>query len=250
MSPAHSLRQNQILAALPACEVSAMAGDLELVPMALGDTFGQPGKPMRHAWFPTTAVISLHYATANGSLAETAAVGREGMVGTALILGGESTISSAVVKSGGHGYRIAREPLLQGFARSMPLRHLLLRYTAALIHQIGQTAACYRFHSVEQQLSGWLLATADRVPPGELAMTQEMVAGLLGVRRESITEAASRLRDGGYIRYRRGHISILDPVGLQTRACECHAVTKALTRRLLASEPEPCGDALHPCPHA
>jgi CRP-like cAMP-binding protein len=220
-----------------------MSHDLELVPMALGDMVGEPGKAPRHAYFPTTAVVSLHYATNTGVLAESASVGREGVVGIALFLGGDSMPSSAVVRSGGHGYRLARAPLLQGFARVGPLRSVLLRYTQALFAQIGQTAACYRHHTVEQQLIRWLLSTADRMPPGDLVMTQELVANLLGVRRESITEAAAKLRDGGYIRYRRGQISILDPAGLEKRACECYAVVKAEFQRLQPRAPAPAGSA-------
>ena len=243
MSSAHSPSQNHLLAALPVAELSAMAGYLDLVPMALGDRVGEPYKALRHAYCPPPAVVSLHYVTNTGALAETAVVGREGMVGIALFLGGKSSPSSAVVKSGGHGYRLAREPLAEGFARAGPLRSVLLRYTHSLIAQIGQTAACYRHHTVEQQLSRWLLSTADRLTTGELVMTQELVAGLLGVRRESITEAASKLRDGGYIRYRRGHISILDPAGLETRACECYAAVKAEIQRLLLRASAPAGSA-------
>ena len=243
MSPAHSPSQNHLLAALPVADLNAMSADLELVPMPLGDLVGEPGKAMRHAYFPTTAVVSLHYVTNAGALAECAGVGREGVVGTALFMGADSMPSSAVVRSGGHGYRLARAPLVQGFARAGPLRSILLRYTQALIAQIGQTAACYRHHTVEQQLSRWLLSTADRLPPGDMVMTQELVADLLGVRRESVTEAAGKLRDGGYIRYRRGLISILEPVGLETRACECYAVVKAEFQRLLPRAPAPAGGA-------
>ena len=220
-----------------------MAADLELVPMALGDMVSEPGKAVGHAYFPTTAVVSLYHLTRTGAMVESAGVGREGMVGIALFLGGESMPSSAVVQSGGHGYRLARGALAQGFANAGPLRNVLLRYTQALMAQVGQSAACYRHHTVEQQLIRWLLSTADRLPPGELVMTQELVSGLLGVRRESITEAAIKLRDGGYIRYRRGHISILDPAGLEKRACECHAVVKAEIQRLLPNAPAPANTA-------
>ena len=243
MSPAHSPSQNHLLAALPAADLNALAADLELVPMALGDVVGEPGKALRHAYFPTTAVVSLHHLTHTGAMAESAVVGREGMVGVALFMGGDSMPLSAVVRSGGHGYRLARAPLVQGFDRAAPLRKVLLRYAQALIAQIGQAAVCYRHHTVEQQLSRWLLSTADRLPPGDLVMTQELVAGLLGVRRESVTEAASKLRDGGYIRYRRGQISILDPAGLETQACECYAVVKAEFQRLLPRAPAPAGSA-------
>ena len=247
MPLAHSPSQNLLLAALPAAELTAMEAHLELVPMTLGDVIGVPGKAMRHAFFPTTAVVSLHQLTSTGAIAESAGVGLEGMFGIALFMGAEFTRGSAVVRSSGHGYRLAREPLVRAFARSAALRSVLLQYVQALIAQIGQTAACYRHHTIEQQLSRWLLSTADRLPQGDLAMTQEMVADLLGVRRESITAAAKTLRGGGYIRYRRGHISILDRAGLETRACECYAVMKAEFPNLLPllplipNEPSPAG---------
>jgi CRP-like cAMP-binding protein len=237
LSPAHSPSQNHLLAALPAAELDVMSADLELVPMLPGDMLGKSGKAMSHAYFPTTAVVSLHYLTITGALAETADVGHEGMVGVTLFLGGDATPSSALVKCGGHGYRLARERLAESFSSSGLLRSLLLRYTQALIAQIGQTAACYRFHTIEQQLSRWLLSTFDRMPTGELVMTQELVAGLLGVRRESISQTATKLSDSGYIRYRRGHISILDRAGLETQACECYAVVKAELQRLLPRTP-------------
>ena len=236
-------RQNLLLAALPAEEFSAIEANLELVPMSPGEMVFEPGKVLRHAYFPTTAVVSLHYVGRSGETAESAGVGREGIVGIALFLGGEFTPNSAVVQNGGYCYRMAREPLAQAFASAGTLRPILLRYTQVLIAQIGQTAACYRFHTVEQQLSRWLLSTADRVPPGGLMMTQELVAGLLGVRRESISAAASKLQDGGYIRYRRGNISILDPAGLESRACECYAVVRAEIQRLLQRAPAVAGDA-------
>jgi CRP-like cAMP-binding protein len=232
-STLHTPRQNQLLAALPAADYAELLPALEWVPMPLGEVLYEPGQPMRHACFPTTAVISLYYVTEAGTSAETTGVGRDGMVGIALFMGGDTTSSSAVVQSAGHGYRIERAALLRAFERGGALRRLLLGYTQALITQISQTAVCYRHHSVEQQLSRWLLATVDRLPPGEMVMTQELVAGLLGVRRESITQAAGKLQDGGYIRYRRGHITVLDAPGLQGRACECYGVVKHELQRLL-----------------
>lgn len=226
-------RQNALLAALPEAAYARLLPSLELVPMRLGEVLYQPGQAMRHAFFPTTAVVSLHYVTRAGTAAETTGVGREGIVGIALFMGGETTPSSAVVQSAGHGWRIGRAALVAAFEREDALRRLLLGYTQALITQVAQTAACYRHHSVEQQLSRWLLVTVDRLPPGEMAMTQELVAGLLGVRRESITQAAGHLQDGGYIRYRRGHITVLDAPGLQARACECYGVVKRELQRLL-----------------
>jgi len=243
MSHDHTPRQNLLLAALPAEEFRAISACLEFVPLALGEMVFEPGEVLRHAYFPTTAVVSLHYVARTGEMVESAGVGREGMVGIALVLGGDFMTNSAVVQNGGYGYRIAREPLAQAFASAGMLRPVLLRYTQALIAQIGQTAVCYRLHTVEQQLSRWLLSTADRVPPGELMMTQELVAGLLGVRRESISAAASKLQSGGYIRYRRGNISILDREGLESRACECYAAVRAEIQRLLQRTPALTGNA-------
>lgn len=236
----HTPRQNGLLAALPEAEYARLLPALELVPMCLGDVLYAPRTAMLHAIFPTTAVVSLHYVTAAGTSAETTGVGREGIVGIALFMGGETTSSSAMVQSAGHGWRIGRAALVTAFERDGELRRLLLGYTQALITQIAQTAACYRHHSVEQQLSRWLLATVDRLPPGEMVMTQELVAGLLGVRRESITQAAGHLQDGGYIRYRRGHITVLDTAGLQARACECYGVVKRELQRLLSATAVPC----------
>ena len=238
MSSDHNLHQNHLLAALPVAELEALSPDLQLVPMSVGDIVYEPGEHMQHAYFPTTAVVSLHFITAGGESAETTGVGHEGMIGISLFMGGHSTTGSAVVQTGGHGYRLDRRVLNLAFDRGGPLQGALLRYTLALIAQIAQTAACYRLHSVEQQLARWLLSTSDRLPEGELVITQELVAGLLGVRRESVTDAAGRLRDAGYIRYRRGHISILDRIGLQSRACECYGVVKKELGRLL---PPPTG---------
>jgi CRP-like cAMP-binding protein len=224
--------QNQLLAALPTAEFERLRDALEPVAMRLGEVLYEPGIQMQYAYFPTTAVVSLHYVTITGASAQTAAVGREGMVGIALFMGGDSTASSAVVQTAGHGYRLSRSALLQAFGQDGQLRPLLLRYTQALLTQISQTAACYRHHSVEQQLSRWLLAAVDHTPQGELVITHELVAATLGVRRESITEAAGHLQAGGYIRYRRGHIQVLDAPGLVSRACECYGVVRGEQRRL------------------
>ena len=226
--------KNQLLAALPAAAFDTLSMDLELVPMLLGEMLYEAGEPLRHAYFPTTSVVSLHYVTESGASAETAAVGHEGMIGIPMFMGGGGTPGSAVVTSGGHGYRLERQRLMREFERGGPLRSALLRYTQVQITQLTQAAACYRHHSVEQQLSRWLLTAADRVPSGELVMTQELLAGLLGVRRESITQAAGKLQDLDYIRYRRGHISVLDHGGLQTCACECYAVVRKELGRLLS----------------
>lgn len=229
----HDPGQNHLLAGLPETTRLALAPELESVSLRLGEMLYEPGLDPRHAWFPTTSVVSLHIVTEAGTSAETSGVGREGMVGMALFMGGVSTSSSAVVQSAGSGFRLERRALLRAFDNDADFRRALLRYTQALATQIGQSAACYRHHSIEQQLSRWLLATAERLPGSELVMTQELVANLLGVRRESITAAASHLQQLGHIRYRRGHISVVDTAGLRGCACECHGVVKAELARLL-----------------
>jgi CRP-like cAMP-binding protein len=234
MSAPHSPNQNHLLAALPATEFERLAAHLELVPMPLGEVLYEPGGRLQHAYFPTTAIVSLHYVMENGASAETAGVGNEGMVGIALFMGGDTTPSSAVVQTAGHGYRLAGRLLKQEFDRAGPMLHLMLRYTQALLTQMAQTAACNRHHSVEQQLCRWLLLTLDRIPSGQLVMTQELVASMLGVRREGITEAAGRLQQAGLIRYRRGHIAVLERSELEKRACECYAVVRKELRRLLS----------------
>lgn len=237
-SPA-SPGQNHLLAALPAAEFEPLAAHLELVALPLGQMIYEPGSQLRHAYFPTTCIVSLHYVTETGASAQTAGVGNEGMVGVALFMGGDTTSSSAVVQTGGHAYRLERRWLQQEFNRGGLMQRLLLRYTQALITQMAQAAACTRHHSVEQQLCRWLLLTLDRMPSCEplttqdLVMTQELVATMLGVRRESVTEAAGRLQQAGYIRYRRGHISVLNRAGLEGHACECYAVVKKEMGRLL-----------------
>jgi CRP-like cAMP-binding protein len=234
MSTLHSPDQNHLLGALPSAEFERLAAHLKLVPMPLGEILYEPGEQLQHAYFPTTAIVSLHYVMESGASAETAGVGNEGLVGIALFMGGDTTPSSAVVKTAGHAYRLERRLLKQEFDRAGLLQRLLLRYTQALITQMTQTAACNRHHSVEQQLCRWLLSTLDRVPSHELIITQELVASMLGVRREGITEAAGKLQQAGYIRYRRGHISVLNRAGLETRACECYAVVRKELNRLLS----------------
>jgi CRP-like cAMP-binding protein len=234
MSFLHSPKQNHLLAALPAEEFERLAGHLQLVPMPLGEILYEPGGQLQHAYFPTTAIVSLHYVTESGASAEIAGVGNEGVVGISLFMGGQTTPSSAVVQTAGHAYRLPRHLLKQEFDRTGPVLQLLLRYTQALITQMTQTAVCNRHHSVEQQLCRWLLMTLDRVPSGQLVMTQELVARMLGVRREGITEAAGKLQHAGLIRYRRGHIAVLERTGLETRACECYAVVKKEISRLLS----------------
>ena len=230
----HNPNQNHLLAALPTAEFDRLAPHLELTPMLLGDVLYEPGGQLQHAYFPTTAIVSLQYVTESGASAETAGVGNEGLVGISLFMGGNTTPSSAVVQTAGYAYRLERRQLMLEFDRAGPTQRLLLRYTQALITQITQTAVCNRHHSVEQQLCRWLLLTLDRVPTGELVMTQELVASMLGVRREGITEAAGKLQQAGLIRYRRGHISVLARAGLEARTCECYAVVKAEIHRLLS----------------
>jgi CRP-like cAMP-binding protein len=234
MTQLPSPSQNHILAALPTAEFEALAADLELVPMRLGDMLYEPGSQLRHAYFPTTSIVSLHYVTETGASAETAGVGNEGVVGISLFMGGDTTPSSAVVQTAGHAYRLERNLLMREFNRGELMQRLLLRYTQALITQMSQTAACNRHHSVEQQLCRWLLLTLDRLPSNDLIMTQELVARMLGVRREAITEAAGKLQRAGFIRYRRGHISVLERAGLEAGACECYAVVKKELGRLLS----------------
>jgi CRP-like cAMP-binding protein len=233
MSTLHSPQQNHLLAALPTADFELFASQLELVAMPLGHMLYEPGSQLRHAYFPTNSIVSLHYVTESGASAETAGVGNEGVVGVPLFMGGDTTPSSAVVQTAGHAYRLERHALLQEFNRAGSLQQLLLRYTQALMTQMAQSAVCNRHHSVEQQLCRWLLLTMDRVPMRELVMTQELVASMLGVRRESVTEAAGKLQDAGYIRYRRGHIAVLERKGLEVRACECYGVVKKELDRLL-----------------
>ena len=223
---------NHILSALPPPDFEALSQYLEPIALPLGQMLYEPGTPQRYAYFPTTAIVSLHYVTETGASAETAGVGNEGMVGVSIFMGGNTTSSSAVVQTAGQAFRIERGWLKQEFNRAGALQGLLLRYTQALMTQMAQTAACNRHHSVEQQLCRWLLLTMDRLPDRELVMTQELVASMLGVRRESVTEAAGRLQTAGYIRYRRGHIGVLNRTGLERCACECYGVVKKELDRL------------------
>jgi CRP-like cAMP-binding protein len=234
MQTLHYPTQNWLLAALPKSDFEQLTPHLELVPMPLGYMLYDPGSQMRHAYFPTTSIVSLHYVTESGASAETAGVGNEGVVGVPLYMGGDTTCSSAVVQTAGHAYRLDRHILKAQFDQAGNLQRLLLRYTQALMTQMAQTAACNRHHSVEQQLCRWLLLALDRVPDRDLVMTQELVASMLGVRRESVTDAAGHLQSLGYIRYRRGHIGVLSRAGLETTACECYSVVKKEIDRLLA----------------
>ncbi len=234
MSEIPGPKQNHLLAALPQAEFDALAAHLELVPMPLGKMLYEPDDQMQYAFFPTTCIVSLHYVTESGASAETAGVGNEGVVGISLFMGGDTTPSSAVVQTAGQACRLDRRFLMLEFKRAGNFQRLLLRYTQALITQMSQTAVCNRYHSVEQQLSRWLLLTLDRLPTNELIMTQELVASMLGVRREGITEAAGNLQRHGLISYRRGHIAVIDRRGLENHACECYAVVKNELDRLLS----------------
>jgi CRP-like cAMP-binding protein len=229
--------QNRLLAVLSVDDFARVQPHLEAVRLPLGGMLYEPGKKLRHAYFPTTAVVSLHYVTESGASAEVAGVGNDGVVGISLFMGGDTTPSSAVVQSEGFAYRLERAVLLREFERSADFRDLLLRYAQGLITQVTQLGACNRHHSIEQQLCRWLLATLDRTPPGDLILTQELVATILGVRRESVTEVAGKLQRLGLISYRRGHISVLGRAGLELLACECYEVVRRELRRLLPDEP-------------
>ena len=225
-------KANQLLAALPSGEWQRWLPQLERVEMSLGQVIYESGTTLSHVYFPTTSIVSLLYVMENGASAEIAVVGNEGIVGISLFMGGESTPSRAVVQSAGHGYRLRAEVIKDEFNRA-PVLHLLLRYTQALITQMAQTAVCNRHHSLDQQLCRWLLLSLDRLATNELSMTQELIANMLGVRREGVTEAAGKLQDAGLIRYQRGRITVLDRPGLEARSCECYRVVKTEFDRLL-----------------
>ncbi len=225
--------QNHLLAALPAADYDRLAPHLEPIPLRLGDVLYESGGHLRYVYFPTTSIISLLYVMEDGASAEIAVVGNEGILGISLFMGGETTPSRAVVQSAGHAYRLKAELLKSEFERFGPTMHLLLRYTQALITQMAQTAVCNRHHSVDQQLCRWLLLSLDRLSSNELSMTQELIANMLGVRREGVTEAAGRLQDAGLIEYRRGRITVLDRKAVEARSCECYQVVKAEFDRLL-----------------
>ena len=226
-------RQNHLIAALPEAEWLRWQPLLERVDMPLGHVMYESGRTLSHVYFPTTAIVSLLYVMEDGASAEIAIVGNEGVVGISLFMGGESTPSRAVVQSAGEGWRLPARAVKEEFERAGPVMHLLLRYTQALITQMAQTAVCNRHHVLDQQLCRWLLLSLDRLQGSELVMTQELIANMLGVRREGVTEAALRLQKLGLIRYARGHISVLDRLGLEARTCECYAVVRKEYDRLL-----------------
>ena len=225
--------QNHLLGALGESEREQLFSHLELVPMRLGEVVYESGSQLEHVYFPTNCIISLLYVMEDGASAEIAIVGCEGMVGVALFMGGESTPSRAVVQSAGHAYRLSGKLVKEEFIRAGAMQFLLLRYTQALLTQMAQTAVCNRHHSVDQQLCRWLLLSLDRLDSNDLTMTQELIANMLGVRREGVTEAAGKLQAAGLIRYARGHITVLDRPKLEARACECYAVVKKEFDRLL-----------------
>ena len=225
-------KANQLLAALPEVEWQRWHPQLERVEMPLGQVLYESGTTLSHVYFPTTSIVSLLYVMENGSSAEIAVVGNEGIVGISLFMGGESTPSRAVVQSAGQGYRLKAQAIKEEFNRA-PVLHLLLRYTQALITQMAQTAVCNRHHSLDQQLCRWLLLSLDRLRGDELVMTQELIANMLGVRREGVTEGALKLQRAGLINYARGHITVLNRPGLEQRSCECYTVVKKEYDRLL-----------------
>jgi CRP-like cAMP-binding protein len=233
MSSPHTAKQNHLLAALPEADYARLLPDLELVPMPLGWAVYEPGGHMSHLYFPTTSIVSLLYVMEGGASAEIAITGNEGLIGISLFMGGESTPSRAVVQSAGNGYRLKESILKREFSMGGNLQHLALRYTQALITQMAQTAVCNRHHALDQQLCRWLLLSLDRLQGNELLMTQELIANMLGVRREGVTEAAGKLQAAGLIHYSRGKITVLDRPKLEQRVCECYGVVKKEFDRLL-----------------
>lgn len=236
MALAAGPRQNQLLAALPGAVVARWLADLEPVDMPLGKVLYESGGALHHVYFPTTSIVSLLYVMKDGASGEIAVVGYEGLVGISLFMGGQSTPSRAIVQSAGQGLRLKANLLMEEFNLGGPVLHLLLRYTQALITQMAQTAVCNRHHSLDQQLCRWLLLSLDRLNSNQLVMTQELIANMLGVRREGVTEAAGQLQQAGLIHYRRGHITVLDREKLERRSCECYAVVKNEYDRLLPAE--------------
>ncbi|MCH4811024.1 Crp/Fnr family transcriptional regulator [Vreelandella neptunia] len=235
--------QNHLLAALPDDAKQRLAPLFESLYLPLGHVIYEPGTTLQHVYFPIDAIVSLLYVTENGASAEIAVVGNEGMVGIALFMGGESTTNRAIVQSAGDVMRLPATPLRDEFNRHEGMLHLLLRYTQALITQMSQTAVCNRHHSIDQQLCRWLLLSLDRLPGNELIMTQELIANMLGVRREGVTEAAGKLHKLGVIEYRRGHISVLNRPMLEQLSCECYAVVKRESDRLMPYQ------AMYPIKH-
>jgi CRP-like cAMP-binding protein len=235
-NPPSSPLQNHLLAQLPQPERQRWWPQLEYFDMPLGQVMYEAGGTLSHVYFPTTAIVSLLYVMENGASGEIAVVGNEGIVGISLFMGGGSTPSRAVVQSAGSGFRLKARVMKDEFDKAGPVLHLLLRYTQALITQMSQTAVCNRHHSLDQQLCRWLLLSLDRLQGNELVMTQELIANMLGVRREWVTDGALKLQMAGLIRYSRGHITVLDRQGLENRSCECYAVVKEEYSRLLPAQ--------------
>ncbi|MDB5947785.1 MAG: Crp/Fnr family transcriptional regulator, partial [Ramlibacter sp.] len=233
---AEEVMRNALLAALPTADLERWLPHLELIDLPLGYVLYEAGQVGRSVCFPTTAIVSLLYVMENGDSAEIAVVGNEGIVGFSLFMGGNSTPSRALVQSSGKGLRMSSKMIKDEFDKRPPVMHLLLRYTQALITQMAQTAVCNRHHSLAQQLCRWLLLSLDRLPGNELVMTQELIANMLGVRREGVTESAMKLQDAGLIKYARGRITVLDRKGLEKRSCECYQVVKMEYDRLLPAQ--------------
>jgi CRP-like cAMP-binding protein len=231
--PTHDPQKNQLLAALSVAERERVFPQLRLVPMPLGKVLYESGDPLRHVYFPTDSIVSLLYVLEDGASAEISVVGNEGLIGIALFMGGETTPSRAIVQSAGYAYRLVAQVLKDEFHRNGQMQLLLLRYTQALITQMAQTAVCNRHHSVDQQLCRWLLLSLDRLSANQLTMTQELIANMLGVRREGVTEAAGKLQKLGVIEYSRGQITVLDRPRLERLCCECYAVVRKESDRLL-----------------
>jgi CRP-like cAMP-binding protein len=229
----HDPRRNHLLAALPPDDFERLKPHLVRVPLTLGEALYESGVMLRHVYFPTDSIVSLLYVMADGSSAEIAVVGNEGVIGVSLFMGGETTPSRAVVQSAGHAYRLTGQLLKEEFTKAGAMQRLLLRYTQSLLTQMAQTAVCNRHHSLDQQLCRWLLLSLDRLSSNELTMTQELIANMLGVRREGVTDAAGSLQRAGLIQYSRGRITVLDRPGLEARTCECYAVVKRESDRLL-----------------
>src|SRR5471030_1167149 len=236
MSSPHTPKQNHLLAALPEEDYARLLPDLELIPMPLGWALYESGGQLHYLYFPTSSIVSLLYVMESGASAEIAITGNEGLVGISLFMGGETTPSRAVVQSAGDGYRLKASIAKREFALGSNLQHLALRFTQALLTQMAQTAVCNRHHALDQQLCRWLLLSLDRLQGNELLMTQELIANMLGVRREGVTEAAGKLQADGLIHYSRGHITVLDRPKLEKSVCECYAVVKKEFDRLLPNK--------------
>ncbi len=230
--------RNHLLGALPNSDFDRLTPHLRLVSLSLGEALYESGIALRHVYFPVDSIVSLLNVMADGASAEIAVVGNDGVVGVSLFMGGESTPSRAVVQSAGQAYRLRAATLKSEFTRAGAMQHLLLRYTQALITQMAQTAVCNRHHTLDQQLCRWLLLSLDRLPSSELAMTQDLIANMLGVRRQGVNDAAAKLQEAGLIHYSRGHIVVLDRVGIEARTCECYAIVKKESDRLLPDRTE------------